>query len=367
MFFACSIFLLLSETIVGWKYKSDPKDLPYKNWMSYFQDFYVGDLPMIPGSHDSATVAVSPDEDWFGLIGWLYAQTQSTNIMNQLMLGVRLIDLRITVFLDAFDRPNEIYDSHTFKTNSTFTQSLLDVKTFLQQQPTEFVYLLVRIDAANPLDTALDQKRSFIESQIRQSGIPLASISNLTNVKVKDLAGKAVLIARMDNKTKWRLLPNTTTLPLVDWSTKYSVCDVWNYTSSAAGMARIASCFPQVPANTKETGIITGYALDGQFDQLWPQLTSPQITQWWLTNFQNNTDWVTRSRFPIGVFLIDFVNSTYMSIFLDYIMNFGYPYPYYGSSEPWTPGMNIPIHDSSAGFSRGNWFLAFIAIVVSIN
>ena len=49
--------------------------------MSYFQDFYMGDLPMIPGTHDSGTLAVSPEEDWLGIVGWLYARTQQFQIM----------------------------------------------------------------------------------------------------------------------------------------------------------------------------------------------------------------------------------------------------------------------------------------------
>ena len=79
------LFLIASSCQVSaefnYTFRSDPAALPYTNWMSYFQDFYIGDLPMIPGSHDSGTVAVSPAEDWFGIVGWLYAKTQQYTIM----------------------------------------------------------------------------------------------------------------------------------------------------------------------------------------------------------------------------------------------------------------------------------------------
>ncbi len=131
--------------------------------------------------------------------------------------------------------------------------------------------------------------------------------------------------------------------------------------------SRIASCFPQVPARMSESGVLTGYALDGQFDQLWPNITSPEINNWWITNFQNNSDWSTRKKFPIGVFLIDFANETYMSVFLDFIMNFAYPYPYYGpDTAPWVPGANITVSNSFHYEAGWIWPYAIVVLIQCI-
>lgn len=366
MFYPCIIIpILLISGSSGFNitYTSNPADLPYSNWMSYFHDINAGDLPMVPGSHDSATLAVSAQEDWLGIVGWLYAQTQSATIFNQLMMGVRFLDFRLAVVLDAFDRSNEIYLSHTFMSNTTLLQGLEAIKNFLDLNPSEFVYLLARVDTGNPLKTAVRQKVAFIESIFHQSGLNFANVSSLATTKVKELAGKVVLIGYTNQK----LLPINTNIPLLNLTAMYSMCDIWEYSSFVTARSRIASCFPQVPAPMLETGLLTGYALDGQFDQLWPNITSPELNNWWITNFQNNSDWSTRKKYPIGVFLIDFVNATYMSVLLDFIMNFAYPYPYYGEApEPWTPGANITVSNSFELDGQLIWPLALACIIQSI-
>ena len=78
-------FGLTTATSFHYIYKSDPATLPYTSWMSYFHEFYLGDLPIIPGTHDSGAVTVSPDEDWLGIVGWLFAKTQYVDIMYVLL------------------------------------------------------------------------------------------------------------------------------------------------------------------------------------------------------------------------------------------------------------------------------------------
>lgn len=343
-------------------YKSDPAELPYTNWLSYFQDIKVADLPLVPGTHDSATVEVSPDEDWLGLVGWLYAKTQNINIYRQLLLGIRFLDFRLDVTFDEFDVPNSIYLSHKFKSNSTLAQGLAQIKQYLQEYPSEFVYVYLRLDASHPLYMSFEWKRSYIQSVLLDSGLAFAQVDSeaLKTVLVKDVAGKVILLTPYNSA-----LPFVTPLTYVNTKSHYSVCDIYTYTSESAAKQAMAQCFPQIPSGfTSTTGVLTGFALDGQFNQLWPNLTSPSMNDWWFYNFQNTRSWQDRKRFPIGVFLIDFVNATYASVMLDFIMNFAYPYPYTGSVIPWKNGVSIFV---SATSPHTNPLLSYILVILLIN
>lgn len=341
-------------------YISNPEELPYANWMSYFQDFLIGDLPVIPASHDSAAAVVSPSESWVGSVGWLYARTQDLSIFNQLMLGVRLVDFRITITYDAFDRENSVDLSHTYKSNTTLLDGLVQITRFLELYPTETVLVLLRIDTASPLISQVRAKRTFIESIIKESNISFVNISSLASVRVKDVAGQAVLLTPKNVA----LSVNSTVVAFIDSNKTYSVCDMWSYTSVTAARKNFAQCFPEIPLSMQETGNLTGYALDGHFDQLWPNLTSREMNDWFVSNFQENENWATRKKYPLGVFMIDFVNKTYMSVLIDYAMNFVYPYPYYGEAPPaWKPGSNISYEKS---FATPNTYLAFVAMIFII-
>jgi hypothetical protein len=318
--------------------KSNASELPYSDWMSYFQDFYIGDLPVIPASHDSATVAVSPSESWSGVVGWLYARTQELSIYNQLLQGIRFLDFRISVTFDAFDRSNTIDLTHTFHSNTSFLTGLREVKRFLDEYPTEVVFVYVRVDTANPLGSIqLTAKKRFIESVMLESGLQFANFSSIATQRVRDLSGKAVLLAQ-----SLKLLPtNSTSIMFIDTNKNYSVCDIWQYNSITYAQKTIAKCFQQVPRPITQTGILTGYALDGFFDPLWQNITSPEMNNWFFTNFQTNPDWARRKQYPLGILMIDFVNATYMSAILDFAMNFAYPYPAAASDRPaWAPGTN---------------------------
>jgi hypothetical protein len=360
-----SIFLLhaCSGSFVP-TYKSNPDDLPYTSWMSYFKNIPVADLPMIPASHDSATCQVSSEEDWLGIVGWLYAQTQNYSLYNQLMIGIRMFDYRLDVTYDDFDVVNSIYISHTFMSNYTFAAGLADIKLFLDEYPTEFVFLILRIDTAHPLMEQEYYKQQYIQSVLLESGLDIASVDSetLKYITVGELAGKVVIISPTDT-----CLPFDTSIVYLDYASNYDVCAVWQYTSESEAKNVMGQCFPPIPAEyTDETGVLYGFALDGQFNQLWPNITSPGFNNWWFENFQSTEGWQKRKYYPIGVFLIDFVNTTYTSVMLDYIMNFAYPYPNFNEYPAWEPGMNITVSGASQ-FARFGIVLSVMLISTIIS
>ncbi len=290
-------------------------DLPYKSWMSYFQEDLLADIPVIPGSHDSGTLAVLSDEGWLGVTGWLYAQTQDTTITKQLELGVRMLDIRLYVTEDVFDEANSIYVSHTYRSSITFAQALSEIAVFLKANPTEFIYLLLRIDEAHILQEHTDTKKAYIESVMLQSQVKWAGIDSdaIKTAKVKDVIGKVVLIA------KSTVLPTDSSITHIVYDNEYSVCDIFEYSSRYAAKQRISTCMALTTPSMSKTGIVYGFALDGQFDQLWPNITSREMNDWFFYNFQSNPTWITRKdASSLGVLLLDFVSIDYTSVLIDY-------------------------------------------------
>lgn len=344
---------------VSWGYDivSNTTVVPLENWLSYFSEIKVGDLPMVPGSHDSGTMTVSPEEDWLGIAGWLYAKTQNISILAQLEAGIRFLDLRLWVVYDEFDQDNGIFISHTFRSTYTLASALAEVKSFLSAQPTEFVYIYIRIDSAHPLTEDIPERKSFIESTLLESGLLFANVvgSDLTTLKVKDVAQKVILVSDPN-----QVLPTDSLLLFISSPAEYTLCDIYEYTSQYLAQEKISSCFPATPSSTVLTGQVTGFALDGQFDQVWPNITSPQMNDWFLYNFQSNSIWENRKLYPIGVFLFDFVDSNRTAIYLEFIMNFGYPYPYVWHKEAWEPGMNITTKSASPNI------VFYLAIILSL-
>lgn len=331
--------------------------VPLTNWLSYFSDIYVADLPMILGSHDSGSVTVSPDEDWLGISGWLYAQTQYLSIMSQLNAGIRFMDFRVWITYDNFDQENSIYISHTFRSTYTFAAALDDVRLFLLANPTEFVMLNLRIDAEHLLTESIPESKAYLQSVLVDSGVVLANVvgADLLTLKVADVAGKVVLITKST-----KVLPDDTTLKFIATPSEYDVCDIYEYSSEYLAKEQISTCFPTTPVSARYTGQLTGFALDGQFDQIWPSITSPQMNNWFMYNFQSNPDWKARTRYPIGVFLFDFVDTVQTATWVQYIMNFGYPYPYLWDKPEWTMGDPI----TTKSYAITNVFCILIALIL---
>ena len=75
-----------------------------ENWMSYFQNKSINEL-VIPGSHDSFAYdfkILGPNESGMPRIANLFiklwAKCQSKTIYEQLLMGIRYFDIRITKY-----------------------------------------------------------------------------------------------------------------------------------------------------------------------------------------------------------------------------------------------------------------------------
>ena len=293
--------------------------LPYSSWLSAYQGTRLVDLPVIPGTHNSGAVQLGNDPTWQGEAMWDYAQTQNSSISDQLSLGVRMLDLRLHVMYNETDFDNQIRISHTYDSNITISDVLQAVSTFLAEQSSEFVVLYMRIDSAYPLKGDVAAKHKFIEFALSQSGITFASYKDgdLKSLTVRDIAGKALLMGIPGDAFD----SSSALYDFVNSETNYSVCDIWEVQTITAAQSKLSNCFPEIPESGQLTGNFTGYAIDGQLDGLPPSDGSVQMNSWFFNNFDNNPIWVNRKNYPIGILLIDFANSEYMTSIIDYAIS----------------------------------------------
>lgn len=111
-----------------------------ENWMSYFQNKSIHEL-VIPGSHDSFAYdfkILGPNESGMPRIANLFiklwAKCQSKTIYEQLLMGIRYFDLRITKY------NGEYYTIHSLIAIPV-GQILHDILLFIDTFPTEKIIL----------------------------------------------------------------------------------------------------------------------------------------------------------------------------------------------------------------------------------
>ena len=111
-----------------------------ENWMSYFQNKSIHEL-VIPGSHDSFAYdfkILGPNESGMPRIANLFiklwAKCQSKTIYEQLLMGIRYFDIRITKY------NGEYYTIHSLIAIPV-NQILHDILLFIDTFPTEKIIL----------------------------------------------------------------------------------------------------------------------------------------------------------------------------------------------------------------------------------
>ena len=167
---------------------------PLGNWLTYFQEHRLVDLPVIPGSHNSATWRCRPESHWMHHAAFPFARQQHVPISDRLEAGIRFLDLRLRASIDS------VQISHRFDTMYDFVSVLKTVDIFLKEQPTEFLVLYIRVDWDHRLDPepvgVPCERRLRIQEAIERSGLPLAEIrgSDFINTRVRDVRGRAILL-----------------------------------------------------------------------------------------------------------------------------------------------------------------------------
>eukprot|EP01084_Bolivina_argentea_P041739 77057_1 len=138
------------------------KDFPRATeWMKQYKDKKITDL-FIPGSHDSATSNIGDKsllQKALGARGWgpNWAKAQELDIGEQLEVGIRSLDFRVTK-----DENNKVYSCHGF-ISDLFLDDLNKIKDFVDKNKTEIV--IVRVQGYSSKD---DEELDVAFSQIKQ-------------------------------------------------------------------------------------------------------------------------------------------------------------------------------------------------------
>ena len=164
-------------------------------------------LTNIPGTHDSAAFNMN----YFGSV---FAKCQDLNIMEQLKEGTRIFDIRVTInqcfFSCGINQPIEEYDLDLIcchgicdcyfindignKINLTFKDVLLDIKRFLEENPTETIIFNVNSGRGNKFNNI---KRA---NDIYEKIVGDISINYNKDLIIGDCRGKIININYKTNE-----------------------------------------------------------------------------------------------------------------------------------------------------------------------
>jgi hypothetical protein len=371
--FSMSAFLGAEDTIdrdrdIIEKSEKARHKVPLWSWLQEFEDFRIIDLPIIPGSHNSASSKPRRDTN-----GPLYASSrqQELSISQQLYSGVRLIDLRLRYVAKedksaavklslapaAEDEEEEstwatnIVVSHTYDSSYTLATALQEMFDFLEKNPSEFVILLLRADWKYDEKFSRDEEKAdrvhALSTVLKGSKLSFAGGSQVGfDSRVKDVQGKVLLVSRWlheDPDRNTDLLTANGVNHFV-WEQVYKVCDLWEDKNPQLASDKLDAFMKRtdffrglgtsIEAQIQDgdsficnamprSALFIGVALDRTDTPVPPCIRSPQWTRWFLENLESNKQWRSNKRnssnqfTPIGVVLSDFVNPITMKRLLE--------------------------------------------------
>lgn len=155
------------------------------DWMADLDDGNAINELYIPGTHDSGAL-----HSFLGISG----KCQSYDIGEQLHFGVRLFDIRLQL------RDNNLAVVHSFVDQKLSFEAVLDeIKSFLEENPSEFIIISIKEDA-----DAENSTLSFegaIEDILRDKLGSLLSESTTVPKTVGEARGKVHVISRYANSS----------------------------------------------------------------------------------------------------------------------------------------------------------------------
>ena len=186
-----SLFLFISSI------SGIASEMTMENWMSFLPDDKKLLLINIPGSHNTAAHELN-------ILGIPVSRTQDKSIPELLNIGVRKLDIRIALHEGQDDDDNlytchGIFDCYYVDENNkqqslTFKHILLDIKNFLEKNPTETVILWTQSEKGDGYENI---KRAV---ELFDKIVPDIFVKYDKNLKLGDVRGKIVsTIYKTDN------------------------------------------------------------------------------------------------------------------------------------------------------------------------
>lgn len=310
------------------------------DWLKWMQNFRVVDIPILPGSHNSASS--EPRKKMEGPMFKRFARQQEISIRDQLLSGARVLDFRLrfeggladkargALELDE-DAHSHIRISHGFDTSYRLEDALAEVKAFLDSHPTEFMVILLKGDWEPKKKFASDknkaQRVSEVANVLKTSGLGFVRPEEARNneVKVSDVRGRVFLVSdwlQDDPADANNDLLKSNGIEYFSRSTYYEVCDIWNSKSTDAALTRIDHFMTHEPSeNDCSLFALPGAALfvGVALDRTEPCGRSKKWADWFASNLETNSKWRSASteKPVIGVVLTDLANPALIKRFLD--------------------------------------------------
>ena len=184
------LFLFIYQTF---QFNGDNLNIDMENWMSGIPDDRKVLLINIPGAHDTAA-----NEVLYGVEA--FVQTQNATVPELLNFGIRRLDVRVTLREladDEYDPDLDLgtahgqfdcyyYDEFNVLRNLTFKRILLDIKDFLEKNPTETVIVWTQSERG---DSYANIKRAV---ELFEKIVGNIFVKYDKNLKLGDVRGKII-------------------------------------------------------------------------------------------------------------------------------------------------------------------------------
>ncbi|AEB77451.1 phosphatidylinositol-specific phospholipase C [Clostridium botulinum] len=163
-------------------------------WMAKLNDNTPLSSLSIPGTHDTMALG------WGGVI----AETQSKSLKNQLISGIRYLDIRLGAYPNNADL---LYSYHGFiYLHSTFTNILEIVTNFLKNNPSETIIMRIKQEHTTEADTVfISLLNRFFQNPKYSNYIYKNKEQN--NPFLKELRGKILILQNFGGKIEWMPYP----------------------------------------------------------------------------------------------------------------------------------------------------------------
>ena len=278
--------------VVNWSAAEISTPYDRASWLSNFSDFRVLDLPVIPGTHNSASHQAAPG---MGKLIRDWTRNQHTFIADQLLNGVRFLDLRLHARMEV----PEIRVSHTIDTIYTLDRVVEEVSSFLLTHPSEFVVLFVQSDSDHPFVHPEGEDRLLVESTFRQKAHMLVNEKDLAKLTVREAAGKMILLLK-----SWEILPQNSDIPNFHAKQYLNMCDLWyawTWNGPRGAGYWLKRCMDDYAPTHRVGffGVAVDFTLRGR-----PQMTNIHNREFF-SLWKTQRSWRTRRARPVGIVMMD--------------------------------------------------------------
>ena len=191
-------------------------NLDNRDWMSRISDDKLISELSIPGTHD--TMAYNPDLKFLNI-----TRTQTISLENQLNIGIRYLDIRLTNQSDRFDiNHGAIYLGYNF------TDVLETVEEFLNANPSETIVMRLKQEHSN---SSLAEMKNLFDKyfeEYRELFWTKDSSNSPINPSLAELRGKILVVSEVDSIDFSLRFKDVILQDYFALGTVYNITDKWD-------------------------------------------------------------------------------------------------------------------------------------------